>query len=102
MADEVRQPSVIIIARLGPPQSHDITIQDFKINGESVIPIFPDMDAFRQNNVSSPFSDQAIEIKLELLLDLLKGDEILMLNPGCPNPRRLTVNDLRPMADGAH
>ena len=102
MPDEIRQPSIIIIARLGPLQSHDITIQDFVINGENVIPIFPDMAAFREQNAGSKFIDQAVEIHLPLLIGLLHGNEILILNPGGPHPRRLTVDDLRAMANGAH
>ena len=91
---------VVIIARVGPPESRDIAIQDFTINGEKVIPIFSDEAAFKQQTQGSKLRDQGIEIDVGLLLSMLHGDEILMLNPGGPSPRRLTVNDLRSMTKG--
>jgi len=92
---------VVIIARLGHPETRDITIQDFKINGEMVIPIFPNDAAFKQQTLGSNFGDQGIEIDVALLLSLLHGDEVLLLNPGGQSPRRLTVGDFRAMTGKA-
>ena len=91
---------VVIIAKTGSPKSHDLTIQDFVINGEHVIPIFPDVEAFRSQAAGSGFEDQAMGIKTKFLLELIRGDEIFMLNPGGPNPRRLTAAELRAAAGG--
>lgn len=85
---------VTIIGELGDDQSSDITIQDFVIGGESVIPIFLDAKAFAAQTVGSPYADNGIEIDLSVLRTILRGDEILMLDPGSVAPRRLTVPEL--------
>ena len=91
----VSSKKVVIIGRLGPPNSRDITIQDFVINGEKVLPVFTDLASFKQQTAGSGFEDRAIEIDSNLLMSILRGDEVFMLNPGGTKPRRLSVPELR-------
>ena len=72
---------VVIIAYLGPPDSHDIRVQDFIKDGERFIPIFHDDERFRAELGGSQYETHGVAIRLELLVELLAGDEVLILNP---------------------
>lgn len=85
----------IIIGRLGDPSSNNITIQDFVRDGESFIPLFSDLDHFRLAVKGTEFENQGLEIKRALLLSMLRGDELLILDPGSPDARPLRKSDLQ-------
>ena len=91
---------VTIIGELGDDRSSDITIQDFVIEGETVIPVFSSASAFSTQTEGSPYAGKGIEIDLALLQNILRGDEILMLDPGSPARRRLTVPELAMLQEG--
>jgi SseB protein N-terminal domain len=85
---------VIVIGRWGDPRSKTITLQDFKQGNESFIPIFSDENHFREETKGSGFEDQGIGIDRDFFLSLLRGDELLILNPGSSNPVRLKKSDI--------
>lgn len=84
---------VMVIARWEGPESRAITLQDFVANGHSFIPIFSDEAHFKAETVGSGFERQGVAIKRQLLASLLRGDEVLVLNPGSTN-RRLSKADI--------
>lgn len=85
---------VVVIARLSDDSSKVIALQDFVTNGESFVPIFSDIDQFRSQTKGSGFESQGVEIARNLLAAILRGDELLILNPGSDNPARLQKADL--------
>ena len=84
---------VVIIARWDDPDSRAITQQDFVIDGRSVIPVFSDEATFRAEIAGSGFEKQGVAVDLAFLASLLRGDEVLLLNPASTR-RTLTKADL--------
>ena len=86
--------SVLVIGELGPNDSNRIVLQDFNIGGEMVIPIFSDEVTFRAQTATSPFAARGIEINLDLLCSMMRGNEVFVLDPGSEQPQRLSLQDL--------
>jgi SseB protein N-terminal domain len=87
--------SYIVIGTWESGESQAITLQDFVLNGESFIPIFSDEDTFKVETKGSEFATSGVAIDRQFLLSLLRGDELLILNPGSENPMRLRAEDLQ-------
>jgi hypothetical protein len=84
---------LVVIARWGSPDGHEITLQDFVADGRSFIPIFSDEARFKAEAVGSGFENQGVVIDTALLASILTGEETLVLNPGSTN-RTLSKADL--------
>lgn len=82
---------------IGDFDEDTITFADFIIDGERVIPLFSDRAAFDRQTQGSGFEKQGLLLKVHFLLSLLRGNELLILNPGDPGPMRLTKADLARM-----
>jgi hypothetical protein len=93
LCDELKAGHVVIIARWSDPESNRIVVQDFIQGGESFIPLFSDEVHFRAETKNSGFEHEGVSIKCDLFLSMLKGDELLILNPGSPNPVKLRKAD---------
>lgn len=93
LCEELKRGHVVIIARLSDPKSNRIVIQDFKQGGESFIPLFSDEAHFLTETKGSGFEHEGVSINCDLLLSMLKGDELLILNPGSSNPLKLRKSD---------
>ena len=72
-----------------------IDVQSFIMNGEDSIPIFSDIETFKVQAKGSGFEENGLEIKLDFYVNVLKGNEIFVLNPGGNNPKRFTADELR-------
>ena len=88
------QDEIIVIGDWDDDQSTSLRLQDFASGGEAFIPIFSDEAQFKQQIRGSGFEDKGIAINRNLLVSLLRGDELLVLNPGGPNPVRMRKADL--------
>lgn len=88
------QDQIIVIGGWEDPASRSFRLQSFVTNGESFIPIFSDEAAFERQVEGSGFEDDGLAIDRKMLLSILSGDELLVLNPGDPNPVRMTKADL--------
>ena len=86
---------VLVISDLSDPKSTTLTLQDFDIAGEMVLPFFLDDDEFKRQISGSGFEDKGVWIKVHVLADLIRGDEIFLLNPGSANPQRFLGTDLQ-------
>jgi hypothetical protein len=90
---------VYIIASLEAPRGTGIHIQDFIRNGRSFIPVFSDETHFRAETRGSGFEARGISIDGNLLASILKGDELISLNPGSSTPVDLNAKDLKAFVD---
>jgi hypothetical protein len=88
--------SIIVIATWESGEAQAITLQDFFANGESFIPIFSNEVAFKAETEGSTFASSGVAVDVHFLLSLLRGDELLILDPGSANPKRLRPLDLIP------
>ena len=82
---------VVIIARWQDEHSSDITIQDFVAEGRSFIPVFTDEMNFDSQIKGSGFEDQGVLIRTDVFLSILRGGELLIVNPGGKNPLSIAL-----------
>ena len=85
---------LIVIGALGESESSALKLQDFVADGERFIPVFSDKAHFAAEAKGTGYEDQGIEIDRKLLASILKGDEVLVLNPGTVR-RRIGKRDLQ-------
>ena len=85
---------LVIMAHWDDELDNKIYIQDFVLNGESYIPLFSGVDQFKRETFGSEFYEKGVMIKREILLEILRGDEIFILNPRSDNPIRLYAKDI--------
>lgn len=85
---------IIVIGSWENNESRSLRLQDFVTEGRSFIPIFSDETTFNHQVRGSGFEDNGIAIDRNLLSSILRGDELLILNPGGPDPLKLTKADL--------
>jgi hypothetical protein len=85
---------VFVIGQWVDPRSKTITLQEFKQGDESFIPIFSDENHFRDETKDSGFEDQGIARDRDFFISVLRGDELLIMNPGSSNPTRLRKSDI--------
>lgn len=85
---------IIVIGSWENNEARSIRLQDFVVEGESFIPIFSDEATFKHQVRGSGFENDGIAIDRNLLSSMLRGDELLILNPGGPDPLKLTKADL--------
>jgi hypothetical protein len=88
---------IITIGGWDDETSRSIRLQNFISDGKSFIPIFSDWLAFKRQVEGSGLEGDGLEIDRDLLLSILRGDELLILNPGDPDSVQMTKADL---ADG--
>ena len=88
------QDEIIVIGDWDNEQSTSLRLQDFVSGGESFIPIFSDEQQFRRQVRGSGFEGKGVAIDRNLLHSLLRGDELLILNPGDSNPVRMRKADI--------
>ena len=94
------QDQIIVIGRWDDPALRTLRLQKFVANGELFIPIFSDEAAFGRQLKGSDFEEDGLAINRDLLLSMLSGDELLILNPGDPNPVKMTRADLADLQGG--
>ncbi|SRR5258706_6429551 len=85
---------LVIVARWLNCDGDTIMIQDFTASGESFIPLFSDTTRFKAEAAGSGFENEGVEIDLELLVSILRGDELLVLYPASTK-LRLCKSDLQ-------
>ena len=86
--------SFVVIGSWENVDSRTLTLQDFVADGVAFIPLFTDEETFKHEARGSGFESAGILIDKDFLHSLLRGDELLILNPGSTNPLRLTKADL--------
>lgn len=90
---------VVVIARWPDVNGRTIVLQDFTAAGEHFIPIFSEAERFKAETAGSGFEHEGVEIDLELLVSILRGDELLILNPASTK-LHLRKSDLQALVTG--
>lgn len=76
------QDDIVVIGWWTDESSNKIVLQDFVRDGDRFIPIFSNEDRFRAETTGSGFESKGLVIKRHILHSILRGDEVLVLNPG--------------------
>lgn len=95
------QDQIIVIGGWEDTSSRSLRLQNFVANGETFIPVFSDEAAFKRQVAGSGFEGDGLAIDRGLLLSILRGDELLILNPGDPDAVKMTKADLAGGSVGA-
>lgn len=98
------QDKVVVIGGWDDPEARSLRLQNFVGKDGPFIPIFSDEAAFKRQVKGSGFEQDGIVIDRRFLFSILRGDEVLILDPGDPDPVRLTKADLSgsgPLGAGA-
>lgn len=82
---------IVIIATWADDQADEITIQDFRRDGDSFIPIFSDEESFDRDLAGTPFATSGVVIKTDLFLSMMRGGELLILDAGSPSPTEIRL-----------
>jgi hypothetical protein len=69
-------------------------LMTYVIDGESAIPIFFEEASFQRQTEGSGYEDQGVVMSMDILAPLLADDARLILNPGDPDPLKLTKAEL--------
>lgn len=85
---------VVVIGDWESEYDKRIRLQDFIQDEEAFIPVFSDVEQFRRETNGSGFEERGVLIKKDFLAKILSGDELLILNPGGSEPRRIQKEDL--------
>ncbi len=88
----------IVLATKPQPEDVHLTIQDFVINGQRMIPMFTSAELFNRSIEGRDFPYPVVEIRFETLVQMLQGDETILVNPGTPEQYAFSMNDLEPRA----
>lgn len=86
--------SVVVIGEIGNDLSHKLFLQDFVSEDGNFVPIFSDVGRFLEQTTGTGLERRGLIIRKDLLAEVLRGDEILILDPGSDNPQRITKADL--------
>ncbi len=91
---------MVTIVLAQKPQDDDVhlTIQDFDIGGQRMIPLFTSAETFQRSLDGRDFPYPVVEIRFATLVEMLKGDETILVNPGTPDQYAFSMNDLEPQA----
>ena len=84
---------LIVIARWENDSSQTITLQNFTAESEVFIPVFSDEERFHTEAAGSGYEHEGVSIETDVLRQMLRGDELLILNPGSER-RRMHKSDL--------
>lgn len=85
---------VVVIGGWTSLKDDSIWLQDFFQGDERFFPIFSNTVHFDAEVSGSGFEEHGIIIRKDFLASILRGDELLILNPGSVSPQRLTKADL--------
>src|SRR4051812_3489116 len=72
---------LVVIGWYSDPGSDVLTLQDFKQNGQSFIPVFSDQAHFERETAGSEYEKRGLAIDCGLLASALQGNERLVLDP---------------------
>ena len=92
---------VVIIATWTSGASKKINIQDFVRKGQSFIPVFSDQQHFKDETRGSGFEGKGVSIDANLFASLLRGDELLVFNPGSKSPVDIQARALKALIEPA-
>jgi|ERR1043166_3403180 hypothetical protein len=86
---------IVVLSKPLDPNGQTISLQDFVVNGESIIPLFTSEAPFRQSTGGVDLGRPVMAISRDLLASLLHGNEVFLLDPQLPSERRFTAADLK-------
>jgi hypothetical protein len=83
------------------PHAPSIVPLKFDRNEYSFIPVFSDAKTFNEEAYGTGFENRAIPVDTNVFASILKGDEIVILNPGHRPAIEFTASELKVLIDSS-
>jgi hypothetical protein len=83
------------------PHAKSVAVLPFDQNERSFIPVFSDERIFDEEAYGTGFEKKAIVVDAHIFASLLKGDEIVVLNPGHRPAIEFKASELKALADAS-
>lgn len=100
MTDQTKDdgPWVIVVGALDAVDATAIRLDRFELDGAPFVPVFANPDVFRDRMAGTASADRALSIRLELLEDILDGNERIIFDTGQGDPTEMIIADLARIA----
>ena len=95
LRERVPDMPIIVLAKRPDMSSRVLDIQDYVINGESVIPLFSTEAALTASLRGAQLGRPTMAIARPLLASVLGGNEVFLLDPQLPSQLRFTAAEFR-------
>jgi hypothetical protein len=93
--ERVPEPPIVLLAQEPVPDDRALVLQNYRIDGELVIPLFSSEAALRESTQGADLNCPAVAIDRALLGSLLRGDEVFLLDPRLESELRFTAPEFR-------
>lgn len=91
----VPEAPIILLAKQPKGDERSLTIQNYSVNGELVIPLFSSEASLQESTQGADLGVPSVSIDRGLLASILQGDEVLLLDPSLRSELRFTAVDFR-------
>lgn len=95
LRERIPEMPIIVLVKQPELSSHVLDVQDYVINGESVIPLFSTQAALTEALHGATLSRPTMAIARPLLASVLRGNEVLILDLQLPSQIRFTATEFR-------
>lgn len=95
LRERVPEMPIIVLVKQPEMSSRVLDIQNYVINGESVIPLFSTKAALNESLRGADLGRPTFVITRPLLVSMLHGSEVFLLDPQLPSQLRFTAAEFR-------
>jgi hypothetical protein len=93
--ERVPEMPIIVLVKQPDLSSHVLDVQDYVVDGESVVPMFSSRATLTQSLAGADLGRPTFAIARPLLGQMLKGNEVFLLDPRLPAQLRFTAAEYR-------
>jgi hypothetical protein len=95
LRESVPEAPIVLLAKQPKGRDRSLTLQNYHVNGELVIPLFSSEAALEESTQGVDLGCPALAIDRGLLASILPGDEVFLLDPQLPSELRFTALEFR-------
>jgi hypothetical protein len=91
----VPEKPIVLLAKEPAMDDRSLTIQNYWVDGELVIPLFSSETALSESTEGTDLGRPAMAIARAFLASVLRGDEVFLLDPRLASELRFTALEFR-------
>ena len=95
LQDRVPEELIAILASHPDMNGQSLILQDYRVRGELVIPLFSSEVSLQESIQSADLGCAVVAISRGLLASILHGSEVFLLDPGLQSELRFTAGEFR-------
>jgi hypothetical protein len=100
LRERVPEAPIVLLAKQPKGRDRSLTIQNYHVNGELVIPLFSSEAALEESTQGVDLGCPPVAIDRALLASIIQGDEVFLLDPQLPSQLRFTALEFRQAFQG--